>query len=138
MEASIKNRILFVGLMILILSGSSVWAQNTAQINGSVRDQTGAILPGAAVTATQIETGVVRAAVTDETGAYLLPNLPIGPYRLEAMLPGFKTHVQSGIVLQVAANPAVNIVLEVGQVADQIEVQANAALVETRNTGIGQ
>jgi len=138
METSIKNRILFVGLMILILSGSSVWAQNTAQINGSVRDQTGAILPGAEVTATQIETGVVRAALTDETGTYLLPNLPIGPYRLEAMLPGFKTHVQSGIVLQVAANPAVNIVLEVGQVADQIEVQANAALVETRNTGIGQ
>src|SRR5207253_9808173 len=62
----------------------------------------------------------------------------IGPYRLAAMLPGFRTHVQSGIVLQVAANPAVNIVLEVGQVVDQIEVQANAALVETRNTGVGQ
>src|SRR5437867_9054312 len=128
---------LFV-LLILILSCSSVWAQNTAQINGSVKDQTGAILPGVEVTATQTETGVTRSAVTDETGTYLLPNLPIGPYRLQAMLPGFRTHVQSGIVLQVAANPAVNIVLEVGQVADQIEVQANAALVETRSTGIGQ
>src|SRR5262245_5414023 len=110
MEASIKNPIPFVALMILILSCSNVWAQNTAQINGTVKDQTGAILPGAEVTATQIETGVVRAAVTDETGTYLLPNLPIGPYRLEGMLPGFKTHVQSGIVLQVAANAAVNIV----------------------------
>src|SRR5436309_10460077 len=124
--------------LILILICSSVWAQNTAQINGSVKDQTGAILPGVEVTATQTETGVTRSAVTDETGTYLLPNLPIRPYRLQAMLPGFRTHVQSGIVLQVAANPAVNIVLEVGQVADQIEVQANAALVETRSTGIGQ
>src|SRR5215468_9251172 len=97
---------LVVGLLVFILCCSSVWAQNTAQINGSVKDQTGAILPGAEVTATQTETGITRSAVTDETGSYLLPNLPIGPCRLEAMLPGFRTHVQSGIVLQVAANPA--------------------------------
>src|SRR5206468_11043057 len=52
--------------------------------------------------------------------------------------PGFRTHVQSGIVLQVASNPVVNAVLEVGQVSETVEVEANAALVETRNTGVGQ
>ena len=53
-------------------------------------------------------------------------------------LPGFRTYVQTGIVLQVNANPVINAVLEVGQISDQIEVQADAALVETRSTGVGQ
>src|SRR5438094_5627388 len=77
-------------------------------------------------------------AVTNETGSYVLPNLAVGPYRLEAALPGFRTYVQTGIVLQLNSNPAMNVVLEVGQVSEQVEVQANAALVETRSVGVGQ
>ena len=69
---------------------------------------------------------------------YVLPNLPIGPYRLEATLPGFRTFAQTGIVLQVNSNPAINIVLQVGQLTETVEVQANAAMVETRSTGVGQ
>ena len=68
----------------------------------------------------------------------MLPNLATGSYRLEAGLPGFRTYVQSGIVLQVNSSPEIHVVLEVGQVAETIEVQANAALVETRNVGVGQ
>ena len=64
--------------------------------------------------------------------------LPVGPYRLEAGLPGFRTFVQTGIVLQVSGNPVFNIGLEVGQVTEQVEVQADAAMVETRSTGVGQ
>src|SRR5436853_4849276 len=71
-------------------------------------------------------------------GSYALPNLSIGPYRLEASLPGFRLYAQTGIVLQVNSNPVVNIVLQVGQVSEQVEVQANAALVETRSTAVGQ
>jgi hypothetical protein len=66
-----------------------------------------------------------------------LPNLLIGPYRLEAALPGFRTYVQNGIVLQVNASAVINAVLEVGQVSEQIQVEANAALVETRSSGVG-
>jgi len=94
-------------------------------------------LPGVEVSATQTETGVVRTTLTNETGSFVLPNLALGPYRLEASLAGFRTFAQTGIVLQVNSNPTVNIVLEVGQVAETIEVQANAAMVETRNVGIG-
>ena len=61
----------------------------------------------------------------------------IGPYTIEAALPGFKTYVQSGIVLQVGTTPTVNAVLEVGQLTDQVEVQADAALAETRSSGVG-
>src|SRR5207249_10317277 len=74
----------------------------------------------------------------NETGSYLITSLPVGPYRLEAALPGFRTFVQTGIVLQVDSNPVININLEVGQVSEQVEVNADAALVETRSTGVGQ
>src|SRR5687768_3453991 len=121
-----------------VLFSLFVFLQATAQITGTVKDQSGAVLPGVEITATQTETGAVRTGVTNETGSYVLSNLPIGPYRLEAGLPGFRTFVQTGIVLQVGGNPTVNVTLEVGQVTETIEVQANAALVETRNVGIGQ
>src|SRR5207249_4905043 len=120
-----------------VLSCSLVWAQATAQISGTARDQSGAVLPGVEIHVTQTETGVVRDAVTNETGSYVLTNLPIGPYRLEASLPGFRTYAQTGIVLQVNSSPSINVVLEVGQVTEQVEVEANAALVETRSAGVG-
>jgi hypothetical protein len=103
-----------------------------------VKDQSGAVLPGVTVKVTQTATGLERETLTNETGSYVLPNLPVGPYRLEASLAGFRSFAQTGIVLQVNANPVINIALEVGQIAERIEVQADAALVETRSTGIGQ
>ena len=57
------------------------------------------MLPGATVTVVQTDTGFTRTGVTDGDGAYLLPNLPIGPYRLEVVLSGFRTYTQTGIVL---------------------------------------
>src|SRR5215467_10409416 len=124
--------------MLFFLGCSLVWGQATAQISGTVRDQSGAVLPGVEITAIQTETGVARNTVTNETGSYALPNLPIGPYKIEAALPGFRSFVQSGIELQVNSSPVINPVLQVGQVTEQVEVQANAALVETRVSGIGQ
>src|SRR5438874_8029025 len=128
---------LCIGLLIG-LNAAPASAQATAQITGTVRDQSRAVLPGVEVTATQTGTGIARSTVTNETGTYVLSNLPIGPYRLEATLPGFRTFVQTGIVLEVNSNPVLNPVLEVGQVTEQVEVQANAALVETRSVGVGQ
>src|SRR5262245_55730730 len=131
-------RLTIAALMICALSSASVWAQATAQISGTVKDQTGAVLPGVEVAVTQTDTGIARSAVTNETGSYVFPNLVTGPYKLEAALPGFRTFVQTGIVLQVNTAPVVNPVLEVGQVSEQVEVEANAALVETRASGVGQ
>ena len=97
----------FFCALILLLTASAAWAQATAQLSGTVRDESGAVLPGVTVTATQTDTGLVRTAVTEGTGDYLLTNLPIGPYRLEVALQGFRTYVQTGIVLQVGATPTV-------------------------------
>jgi len=134
------KRIVFtlsIVLCISLIACAAVWAQATAQISGTVRDQSGAVLPGVEIKMTQTETGIARTAVTNETGSYVLPNLAVGPYRLEAALPGFRSYVQTGIVLQVNTSPVINVVLQVGQVAEQVEVQANAALVDTRNATVG-
>src|SRR5687767_7232729 len=130
--------VVFIGLLGSTMTPAAVWAQATAQISGTVRDQSGAVLPGVEVTATQTETGITRTTVTNETGSFILPNLALGPYRFEAGLPGFRTFVQTGIVLQVNSNAVINPVLEVGQVTESVEVQANVAQVETRSTAIGE
>src|SRR5882672_4212643 len=128
------------GLLAVLLSCSTSWAQSvsTAQINGTARDQSGGGLPGVTITVTQTDTGLTRTAITDETGSYVLQNLPIGPYRFEAELQGFRKFVQTGIVLQVNANPTLIVTLQLGQLAETVTVQGTAALVETRNPGIGQ
>src|SRR5437667_3534640 len=134
------KRITFAVLVLVlvsILNCGHVRAQASAQIIVRVQDATAAVLPGVEITATHTGTGIARTAVTNETGSYVLPNLPIGPYKLEASLPGFRTYVQTGIVLEVNASPQVNVTLEVGQVSEQVEVEANATLVETRNSGVG-
>ena len=124
--------------VLICLACVSGWAQATAQIHGSVKDQSGAVLPGVEITATQTATGVARSTVTDETGSFALPNLQIGPYRLEAILPGFRSSIQTGVVLDVNSDPLISMVLQVGQVTEQVEVEANAAQVETRALGVGQ
>ena len=123
----------------LILAAVTASAQGSiGQINGTVRDDSGGVLPGATVTATQTATGFERSAVTDAEGAYTLPNLPLGPYRLEVALTGFRTYAQTGITLQVNANPVINVTLSLGQVNETVAVEAAAPLVETRTTGISQ
>src|SRR5690242_7838961 len=105
----------------------SAWAQATAQISGTVRDASGAVLPGVEIKATQTDTGVARTTISNETGFYVLPSLPLGPYKLEAALAGFRTFSQTGIILQVNSKPVIDVALQVGQVSETVEVQANAA-----------
>jgi hypothetical protein len=86
-----------IALLFSLLSCAVTWAQATAQISGSIKDASGAVLPGAEVTATQTETGIARTTISNETGAYVLPNLPTGPYRLEVSLPGFRMLSSPGL-----------------------------------------
>jgi hypothetical protein len=132
------KRYLVCVLVFCSVGCATVWGQATAQINGSVKDTSGALIPGVEVSAIHVATGTRRTAVTNERGDYVLPNLPVGAYRLEASLTGFRTFVQTGITLEVDATRSVNISLEVGQVTEAVEVQANAVMVETRSTGVGE
>src|SRR5258707_8562767 len=124
---------------ILVLSAVPAWAQlATAELNGRVTDSSGAVLPGATITVTQTATGLVRTDVSDGSGSYLFSNLPTGPYRLEVALQGFRTYVQTGIVLQVGATPTINAVLSVGNLQETVSVEAAAPLVDVRSTGISE
>ncbi len=100
--------------------------------------QAAASFPGRRVSATQTDTGFKREVVTDEAGSYSFPGIPVGPYKLEVTLQGFRTSVQTGIVLQVNSNPIVPVTLALGEIAETITVQANAQVVETRSLGVGQ
>ena len=118
--------------------GLSLWGQGTAQINGSVTDSSGAAIPGAEIKATQTATGTVRTATSGADGGYVLPNLPIGPYLVEVSKDGFNKYAQTGIVLQVQANVTVDAAMKLGSVNEQVLVQADAAMVETQSTAVGQ
>ena len=124
----------------ILLAASPVWAQAVAgsQVSGTVRDSSGGALPGAEVTITKTDTGAVRTVFTNEDGSYVIPNLPVGPYALKVVLQGFNTYVQDGIVLQVSSNPQINVTLAIGAVSEQVTVTANATMVESHSTGIGQ
>lgn len=132
--------VLVVTFMALPAAASAEAGQSvsSAQISGVVRDSSGGALPGADVTVTKVDTGAVRSVVTGTDGAYVIPNLPVGPYQLKASLQGFNTYVQDGIVLQVSSNPQINVTLSVGAISEQVTVTANTTMVETHSTGIGQ
>ena len=127
-------------VFLLLAFSALIWAQNgsTSQIQGTVHDPTGAAVPGADVKATQTDTGAVRTATTGADGGYVLANLPIGPYRLDVTKAGFSSYAQTGIVLQVAVNPTVDVALKIGTASESVQVEANTTQVETQATGVGQ
>ncbi len=123
--------------LLFSLACAALWAQGTSQIQGIVSDATGAAVPGAEVKVTQTDTSFTRIVTTGADGVYALPSLPVGPYRIEVSKQGFTTYVQTGIVLQVNTSPTIDVALKVGAVSDQVQVEANAALVDTQGTAVG-
>ena len=137
-----KSILIAVALSGILLSLSAVQLRGqagaSAQISGVVADPSGAVVPNAKVTATQIDTGLVRTTLSGQDGIYVLPNLPVGPYKLEVQTSGFNTYLQTGILLEVSNNVAINVTLHVGQSKQQVEVTANASMMQTQTTSVGQ
>src|SRR5579884_861760 len=125
---------------VIALTGSLLRAQAVANasVTGEVTDPTGGAIAGATITMTETERGVSHTATSGSDGRYVVPNLPVGPYKLEASAPGFKNYVQTGIVLQVGESPVINISLSVGSVSESVEVTAGAALVQPEQTQVSQ
>jgi hypothetical protein len=127
-------------VFLFLVSSIASFAQviSTAQIRGTVQDPSGAAIAGATVTLTQTSTGAVRTATSAPDGTYSLPDLPIGSYRMEVTQSGFTKYVQTGIVLQVGASPTMNVTLRVGAVTQEVQVNAQAAMVQTQSEGVGE
>ena len=126
----------FAGLNVITLNVSG--QQITGSIRGTVLDPSGAIVQAATITAKHIETGLTRAAMTDRQGAYVLEELPIGHYQLEVQARGFQKYLQQGISLDVDETATVSIHLKVGAETELVEVRADAALVQSAVSSLGE
>jgi Carboxypeptidase regulatory-like domain/TonB dependent receptor-like, beta-barrel len=130
---------LILGLC-LFLSSSVLSAQtiSTSQIRGTIQDPSGAAVAGAELKATNTATGAVRTATTGPNGSYSLPDLSPGTYDISVTKEGFSKYTQTGLVLQVGANPTIDIALKVGAITQEVTVSAQAVMVDTQNIGVGQ
>jgi len=126
--------------LCVFLSSSVLAAQtiSTSQIRGTITDPSGGAVAGADVRLVEVNTGAVRTTVSGTDGVYALPALPVGTYRLEITKSGFNKYVQTGIILQVGVNPTIDVALAVGAVSQEVTVEAQAAVVDTQSTGIGE
>jgi outer membrane receptor protein involved in Fe transport len=107
-------------------------------ISGTVRDSSGGVLPRVTVTVTNVDTRVAKTLTTNEAGVYSATNLIPGVYNVEASLAGFTTMIAQAIVLEVNANPKVDLILQVGSTAEAVNVTAEAPLLQTQQTNLGQ
>ena len=124
---------IFTAFILSLAIGSSALAQSTAingTIEGTVKDEQGALLPGVTVTVTNIDTGEQRVAVTNESGLYRAPLLSLGTYRVSAELQGFKKFEQSGVSLRAGQTAVIDVGLSVGALAETITVTADAPLID--------
>jgi hypothetical protein len=125
-------------LLLCATASVSLLAQlQTGAISGTVTDPQGAVIPAAAVEARNTATNSVSRASSNESGYFTLPGLAVGSYEITAQKTGFKRAVRSGIVLQVNRNAEVNFQLEVGQVAETVEVRGQQILVDTGSATLG-
>src|SRR2546425_1861087 len=106
----------------------------SATLSGTIKDETGGVLPGVDVVVKNLETGLTRSVVTDSNGYFTVPGLAPGKYEARAMLPGFSAAVQSGIVLEVAQQAGLNFTLKVGVTSETITVTGESPLVDFRTS----
>jgi hypothetical protein len=132
------SRLLFLCLFLLLIALSGNSQQVTGIIRGTVYDPSGATVSAAAVTVTQIETGFARTATSGPQGDFTLVELPVGHYRVQADAKGFQKFEQEGLTLAVNQTAFVAVHLAIGNDARQIVVIADAPLIESASTNLGQ
>ncbi len=135
------SRYLSLGLAITLAAlvlPAALWAQSTTgTILGTVKDQTGAVLPGVSINIRNVETGITRASVTGARGEYRVPALNVGSYEVQAELAGFQRAVRQGITLTVGREAVVDLTMNVGDVSEQVTVTGEAPLIETTSASVG-
>lgn len=125
----------FGSFFVLLLLGSPVFAQN-AQISGTLKDQSGGVLPGVTVTAKNPATGLARAAVSEATGEYRVPALPPGTYVLTAELSGFGKETRPDVLLVIDQDAVINFTLKPAAVAEAVTVTGESPIVDTTKSDV--
>ena len=128
--------VLLVGMALFALTLPAFGQEVTAAIVGTVTDPSGAPISGAAVTATDIERGTTWTAKTSDSGAYNLPRVPIGTYKVEIGAPGFQKAVHPPFTLVLNQTARVDVTMKVGQVTETVEVTGTAPVLQTENAQV--
>ena len=122
----------------MLFAATGLWAQtNRGTITGTVTDQSGAVIGGVSVAATNKGTGITSTASTGANGSYTIPLLPVGIYDLTAEQSGFKKFVQNGIAVEVGQTTRVDIGMQIGEVSQTVEVEAEAPLLRPDTSDLG-
>jgi hypothetical protein len=122
---------------MLAVASPSVSQVVNGTILGAIRDSSGGVIAMVLVTATNVDTGAVRTAMSDSSGAFQIVSVPAGNYEVQAAAQGFKTAVRRGIGVTVGASVPVNFELAVGEVQQRVEVEAAASQLETTSAAVG-
>ena len=123
---------------LLLFACGRLLAGVTASISGTVTDPSGAVVAGATVTATNVETGVVTTLTTNSQGFYSFQSLPLGTYTINVQQNGFKGYAQTGLLLDVNSALVIDVQLQVGTTTEKVEVSADALHVDTESTQMGE
>jgi hypothetical protein len=135
--AAIKVLSMVLGLFALLVASIANAQLPTATILGVVKDSTGAIVPGAELSARNTDTGQTRTATSAANGAFRFSALPVGAYEVRAEHSGFQTAIRSGIILAVQDEAVVNFTLELGAIEQTVTVSEQAPLVNTTSGSLG-
>lgn len=129
----------FMRLWLAVFCFAAAFAQSTTQqISGFVKDPSGLAVTSAKISVRNVDTGQIRSTQVNESGFYVVSNLPIGSYEIEAEAPGFKKFVQKNVVVDVNSKVSADIVFEVGSLAESVTITADAAQLETSSGEIGR
>lgn len=126
-------------LALFVLTGFAVLTaqQDRGTLTGTASDPAGAVVPGVKVTITNTATNATYETATNSAGQFTMPNLPIGPYRVQYETAGFKAFVRDGVNLGVAQVIRVDAVLQIGTTTESVEVSAEAAILQTDTPEVG-
>ncbi|MGA1983343.1 MAG: carboxypeptidase regulatory-like domain-containing protein [Acidobacteriaceae bacterium] len=128
-----RPRLCLYLLLAFGLAAATARAQNGGSVFGTIGDSTGAVLPGATATLTDPEHGFTRKVTSNSSGAYLLPDIPIGTYTLTVEAPKFQTSVDQGIIVDANQNVKMDIKLSLGAANSEVTVTAEGSTVDARS-----
>jgi carboxypeptidase family protein len=134
-----KRWLLFVVLLtgLCVSPAAALGQQETATLTGTVKDESGAIVPRATVIVTNVQTNIIATTQTDDAGLYVFPSLRPGAYSVSVESPGFRKTIRTGVTLQVAQVAPLDLMLKTGQLAETVDVVGGISLLETQSSSRG-
>jgi hypothetical protein len=136
-SVSFLQRFIAVAFFVFVSAGTTLSQSDRGAIVGSVLDSSGAVVQGATIVATGVDTGAVYKTISTDTGAYRISDMQLGAYNLTVTATGFKTSEQKGVVVQVNTTSSLDITLQAGDVKETLTVLADTPTLQTESSDVG-